>query len=228
MKSSTNPAAAGWSLLYVADPLCSWCYGFAPSLAAVHARWPRLPIELVLGGLRVEGEPLDARLRGLLQHHWDEVARRSGQPFVPDALQREGWRYTTEPACRAVVTVRELAQADPDPATARAQTLAMFHAIQVAFYAEGRDATDPEELAAVAQRVGVDREHFVAAFADPAMRERAQEDFATAQRLGIRGFPALAAVREGRGRLVAQGWLAPDALLAQLAAVFDGDADGAR
>jgi putative protein-disulfide isomerase len=219
MNSSTNPASAGWSLLYVADPLCSWCYGFAPSLAAVHARWPQLPIELVLGGLRVEGEPLDARLRGLLQHHWDEVARRSGQPFVPDALQREGWRYTTEPACWAVVTVRDLAQAE-DPAAAPAQTLAMFHAIQIAFYAEGRDATDAELLADVAQRIGIDRARFESAFAGAEMRARAQQDFGAAQRLGIRGFPALAAVREGQGRLVAQGWLAPDELLAQLAAVF--------
>ncbi|RZU02567.1 DsbA family protein [Rivibacter subsaxonicus] len=219
MSSSTNPAAAGWSLLYVADPLCSWCYGFAPSLAAVHARWPQLPIELVLGGLRVEGEPLDARLRGLLQHHWDEVARRSGQLFVPDALQREGFVYTTEPACRAVVTVRELALAE-DPASAPAQALAMFHAIQVAFYAEGRDATDAELLADVAQRIGVDRARFASAFADAAMQLRTQEDFVTAQRLGIRGFPALAAVREGQGRLLAQGWLAPEELLARLETEF--------
>ncbi|MEN9544639.1 MAG: hypothetical protein RLZZ598_1472 [Pseudomonadota bacterium] len=228
MTASSNPAVAGWSLLYVADPLCSWCYGFAPSLDAVRARWPELSIDLVLGGLRAEGEPLDARLRGLLQRHWDEVARRSGQPFVPDALQREGWSYVTEPACRAVVALRELARVQT-PSAVLARTLAMFHAIQVAFYAEGRDAADPAVLADVAQSVGAERAHFQAVFAEVTTRARTQEDFATAQRLGIRGFPALAAIREDQGQLVAQGWLGPEELLRQLAVVFgDADADGAH
>ncbi len=214
-----DPTAAGWSLLYVADPLCSWCYGFAPSLAAVRARWPGLTINTMLGGLRVEGEPLDARLRGLLQHHWDEVGRRSGQPFVPDALQREGWRYTTEPACRAVVTVRELAHAE-DAASAPARALAMFHAIQTAFYAQGHDATDAELLADVAQGQGTDRARFSAAFAGAEMRGQAQDDFGAAQRLGIRGFPALLAVRAGQAQMVAAGWLAPAELVVRLEAQF--------
>ena len=214
-----DPQAGGWSLLYVADPLCSWCYGFAPSLAAVRARWPALTINTMLGGLRVEGEPLDARLRGLLQHHWDEVARRSGQPFVPDALQREGWRYTTEPACRAVVTVRELAHSE-DAASAPVRALAMFHAVQTAFYAQGHDATDADVLADVAQGQGVERACFTAAFGSAEMQALTREDFGAAQRLGIRGFPALVAVRAGQGQMVAQGWLAPDEMLAQLDAAF--------
>lgn len=213
------PVSAGWSLLYVADPLCSWCYGFAPSMAAVQTRWPGLTINTMLGGLRVEGELLDARLRALLQHHWDEVARRSGQPFVPDALQREGWRYTTEPACRAVVTVRELAQTE-DAATAPSRALAMFHAIQTAFYAHGHDATDADLLADVAQGQGIARARFTAAFAAAEMRTQTQDDFAAAQRLGIRGFPALVAVRAGQGQMVAQGWLAPADLVARLETQF--------
>jgi len=201
----------GWLLLYVADPMCSWCYGFAPSLAAVRARWPELPLRLVMGGLRRDGEALDATLRAKLQHHWDEVARRSGQPFSPAGLQREHWLYTTEPACRAVVTVREL-----EPG----RELDMLTAIQTAFYAEGRDVTDTAMLADLAEGLGMARAAFVQGFERPAIRSATAEDFAFAQRLGISGFPALAAVRDGQGQLVAPGWVAPADLLERLEKVL--------
>ena len=40
-------------LIYFADPMCSWCYGFWPVIAAVQAAFGEtLPIRLVMGGLR--------------------------------------------------------------------------------------------------------------------------------------------------------------------------------
>ncbi len=206
-----NGGPSAWSLLYVADPMCSWCYGFAPALAAVRARRPELPVELLMGGLRREGEPLDGPLRDKLQQHWTEVARRSGQPFSPAGLQREDWTYTTEPACRAVVTVRHLA---------RGHELDMLKAIQSAFYAEGRDVTGTATLADLAAAIGIDRDAFLKAFDRPAIRAATIEDFALAQRLGITGFPALAVVRDGQGRLIAPGWVAPADLLERLERVL--------
>ncbi|MBA3623718.1 MAG: DsbA family protein [Methylibium sp.] len=201
----------GWSLLYVADPMCSWCYGFAPSLAAARQRWPALPVQLMMGGLRPAGEVLDARLRASIQHHWQQVADRSGQPFSPAGLARENWLYTTEPACRAVVTAREHW---PERA------LELFQTIQTAFYAQGRDTTDPETLNTLAQDCGVDSELFARQFEAAASIEATGNDFATAQRLGIRGFPTLLAVRAGQAQTVAPGWLAPAELLERLEQTF--------
>jgi putative protein-disulfide isomerase len=39
-------------LLYFADPLCSWCYGFGPELARLLAAHADATLELVMGGLR--------------------------------------------------------------------------------------------------------------------------------------------------------------------------------
>lgn len=201
------PPAEGWSLLYIADPMCSWCYGFAPSLAAARARWPALPLQLLMGGLRPAGEPLDAHLRASIQHHWAQVAERSGQPFSPLGLEREGWLYTTEPACRAVVTVREHW---PEHAPG------VFHAIQCAFYAQGQDVTDGDTLRALAQASGVDGQAFQRHFASAASAEVTARDFASAQRLGVRGFPTLLALRAGQAHTVAPGWLGPVDLLDRL------------
>ena len=40
-------------LIYFADPMCSWCYGFSPVIAQIRQTFGRaLPIEVVMGGLR--------------------------------------------------------------------------------------------------------------------------------------------------------------------------------
>ena len=43
----------GRHFLYIADPMCSWCYGFAPVIEALAARFAgRLPVRVMMGGLR--------------------------------------------------------------------------------------------------------------------------------------------------------------------------------
>ena len=40
-------------LVYFADPMCSWCWGFAPVINAIRGRYgERLPVRLIVGGLR--------------------------------------------------------------------------------------------------------------------------------------------------------------------------------
>ena len=113
--------------IYIADPMCSWCWGFSPVLDGIQAEFgTRLSYRLIMGGLRPSpmAQELDDHMRGYLAHHWGAVAERSGQPFNHAALDREGWVYDTEPAARAVVTVRELA---PE------REIEFFQAVQRAF-----------------------------------------------------------------------------------------------
>lgn len=203
-------APASRSFVYVADPMCSWCYGFAPSLAAARHRWPQMALSVVMGGLRVTGEPLDARMKSFLQHHWTEVAERSGQPFDDSILQRDDFVYTTEPACRAVVTLRE-----HDSALA----LPMLDAVHTAFYARGRDTTDAPTLADIAHDVGMDRRQFLQAFDSAGMRSATQRDFAQARAWGVNGFPMLIAMG-GKAQIVAPGWVDPATLVARLDSVM--------
>ena len=71
------------------------------------------------------------------------------------------------------------------------QIFAMFKAIQLAFYAEGGDVTQPEILAGLATQVGVDATTFLQAFDSDAARARTQAHFRQARQAGVRGFPAL-------------------------------------
>lgn len=172
------------NLLYIADPLCSWCYGFGPELARLLAAHRELRLHLVMGGLRpYNREPMSAAFRQMLRTHWAHVAQASGLPFSEAIFARADFVYDTEPPCRAVVTAREIDAARAFP---------YMKAIQAAFYGAGTDVTDAGTLADLAAQCGYEREAFSERFASEAMEECTRADFATAQALGVSGFPTLA------------------------------------
>jgi putative protein-disulfide isomerase len=188
-------------LIYFADPMCSWCWGFAPVIAGISQRFgARLPIRLVLGGLRPgTTEPLDDKRKESLRTHWHHVHEASGQAFDDAFFSRTGFVYDTDPACRAVVIAR---RHSTDLA------LAVLHRLQEAFYAQNRDITNATELSAIAAELGMDRASFEAALAAEATRTETWQDYALSQRTGVTGFPTLIA---GSGRdqnyaLVTQGF----------------------
>jgi putative protein-disulfide isomerase len=139
--------AADREIIYVGDPMCSWCWGIAPELQDLQERHPELPFKVIVGGLRPgpHAEPMDDRLAAFLGHHWREVSARSGQPFDHSILERRDWVYDTEPACRAVVAMRRL---DPPRAWP------LFKRLQRAFYAEGILLNDPEVYPQLVEEVG--------------------------------------------------------------------------
>ena len=70
-------------LVYVMDPMCSWCWGFAPVVEALagQARQAGVALHLVAGGLRRESRVMDERGRARIQSHWQAVHEATGQAF---------------------------------------------------------------------------------------------------------------------------------------------------
>jgi putative protein-disulfide isomerase len=199
--------------------MCSWCYGFGPELAGLREGLPDLPVHVVLGGLRPNTvQPLDPALRATLKTHWASVEERTGLPFRADALDRPGFVYDTEPACRAVVVARMLA---PEA------HLEVFTAIQRGFYAEGKDVTQETVLAELACDAlekagsGVDTMSFLAAFRSDATIAVTRNDFMQVKQWGVAGFPTLVLERDGRLDLVTSGYMAMPALVDALQALVD-------
>ena len=205
------------NLIYVGDPMCSWCYGFAAPLDELLAD-PQgtapLQLALVMGGLRpFTTEPIAPARADELVGHWHHVAQASGQPFVDapnTAMHRPGFIYDTEPASRATVTVRSLWPQ---------QVWRYFKAVQHAFYAEGRNVVEPAVLADVAEQLGLPRPEFTNAFASQAMRDATLQDFQQSQAWGIRGFPTLVAEHGDHLHLVGSGFMPIATLRDKLAAV---------
>ena len=175
--------AGNIEFIYIADAMCSWCWGFAPSLESLDNHYS-IPTRLVVGGLRPgpNAQVMDDGMRAYLQHHWERVAEASGQPFDPATLQREGWVYDTEFPARAIVTMRALApEAELD----------WFKRLQRAFYAEGIDITDPAVYPDLVAEFPVDSAAFMGALEVEDSRIAAWEDFEEARVLQANGFPTL-------------------------------------
>lgn len=207
------------SLIYIADPMCSWCYGFGPELAVLLAGLPDTPLEIVVGGLRpYNTKVMDEELKTTLLTHWRHVEEASGLPFAYDGLARAGFIYDTEPACRAVVVARMLAPL---------ATLDVFHAIQRGFYAEGLDVTRGDILAQVAATAlttagfPIDAAGFQAAWEGEAARTATHADFTQTQHWGVSGFPTLVLARGGKLDLVTSGYVRTEAMVERMQAIID-------
>lgn len=186
-------------LLYVMDPMCSWCWGFAPVLESLaeQARAAGVGVQLVVGGLRRDRVAIDAAARVRYLGYWQAVNASTGQLFNFEQGLPEGLVYDTEPACRALVTARNLA---PESA------LPLAKLIQQAFYGEGRDVTQASVLVELAERAGIPRIEFAAAFDSAEQHAATRADFAWVQDLGIAGFPTLLAERDGQLALLTNGY----------------------
>ena len=195
-------------LLYIADPMCSWCYGFSSELTALLAQLPDANISLVMGGLRAYNtQIMDAAFKKTLRGHWQHVHEASGLPFGEKLFDRDDFIYDTEPACRAVIVAR---QHTPD------QALDFMHALQAAFYRDGRDITQGEILSDIAAECGFAREPFLATWNSQEAKAAARQDFEATQRLGVRGFPTLILEHGGELYLVSNGFQRAAALLERI------------
>lgn len=105
-----------------------------------------------MGGLRVGNtQPMHHNDRAYIRDAWTRVSDASGQPFDFTFFERETFTYDTEPACRAVVTMRR---------TSPGKALAFLAQVSAAFYAANRDTTDIEVLCDIAAEAGTERDAF--------------------------------------------------------------------
>ena len=189
----------GKHVLYFGDPMCSWCWGFAPELRQLAAALKgRAQLHIIMGGLRPgTTETWDSEMRDYIRHHWEEVAAKTGQPFDYARFDDETFVYDTAPACRALITVRTL---KPDA------SLAMYEALQRGFYAEGLDLGNATTLVEIAASCGVDAQAFAQHFIAPETAALTTHDFHRTRAFGVTGFPSLVCADDGQYAVLSLGY----------------------
>ncbi len=131
--------------------MCSWCWGISPTVSAVEAFCAAQGIDfsITMGGLRAGGgDPWNETFKSFLRNEWRHIGQTTGQPFGFTLLESEYFNYDTEPACRAVATVKLLQARHQFPV---AKLLKFFTAIQHKFYVEGQDTTQVDFTPVFAQ-----------------------------------------------------------------------------
>ncbi|RMG33776.1 MAG: DsbA family protein [Gammaproteobacteria bacterium] len=173
------------TLIYVQDPMCSWCWGFRPTLARLREVLPEnIAFRNLLGGLAPDtDQPMPESLRQQLQQTWRRIeARIPGTRFNYDFWTRCQPRRATWPACRAVIAARFFDQALEEP---------MILAIQEAYYLEARNPSDEDTLIDLAQDLGLPLGPFSERLRAAETQQQLEAEIAETRRLGVSGFPAL-------------------------------------
>jgi putative protein-disulfide isomerase len=197
---SINQKAFGQNdtLIYIGDPMCSWCYGFSTELDKITTDFADLPLKIVVGGLRAHGTETFGSLSSFLHEHWEDVHKRSGQPFSYDILKSSDLVYNTEPACRAVVAVRAIS---PE------KEYVFFKALQSSFYYKNEDPTDINTFTKLAASVGIDATKFEKYFLSPVIINETERDFQLAITMDVQGFPSLLALKDGKIHRISNGYM---------------------
>ncbi|MEG3616870.1 DsbA family protein [Magnetovibrio sp. PR-2] len=206
--------AQGKHVLFFGDPMCSWCWGFAPELNQLAEQTQgRATLHTFMGGLRPgTTQPWDAQMRAYIRQHWQDVQSRTGQPFDFARFDDETFVYDTEPSARALVTVRTHA-----PGCA----LVMYEALQRAFYADNLDITDATVLARLAEACGMDKSLFLQDFDTPDMRQTVLNDYRRTREFGIQGFPAVVCAEDGQYAVLTLGYRPYSAMQSDFEAWLD-------
>lgn len=206
----------GFTLHYIGDPMCSWCWGLSPTLDKLraYASAQGMGFQITVGGLRAGGgDAWNEPFKAFLRNEWRHIHQVTGQPFVYTLLDLPHFEYDTEPACRAVVALQRLQDSGE---VVGDRSLAFFAAIQHRFYAEGQDPKDVAFYVPVCAQVGVPFEAFRASFESADTRAATHAAFMRCRRWGVRSFPTLVLETPQGLQLLGQGYLTADEALHRL------------
>jgi putative protein-disulfide isomerase len=203
-----GPVSAGGEkveVIYVGDPMCSWCYGFTPEFSKFYEAYrDKVDFRLLMGGLRpYTKEPMNSERKEFLKAHWADVGRSTGQPFNFDILEIDGFVYDTERAARAVVVVQEMSPED---------TYAFFKSVQHTFYVENKNTNDVATYVDLLPRFGIDGEAFTARYESDEYKLKTRQQFSEASSLGAVSFPTILIRKGDTVKLLARGYTPADVL----------------
>lgn len=207
------------SFHYIADPMCSQCYGITPLMEQVAAFCEANSVDfnLTMGGLRAGGGvSWDEGFKGFLSQEWTEINQLTGMPFDFSFFDLPDFNYDTEPACRAVVAAQIMFAKNGERPT---RVLDFFKAAQEQFYAHKNDLKEIESYRAVCEKTGINFESFSALFSDEQTIKATLQQFVQARIWEADDFPILMLNIAGNQIRLARGFTQSKSILENLLAL---------
>ncbi len=198
------------TLFYVADPMCSWCWGFKPVRDEVLAALPRnTVVRYVMGGLAPDNsDPMDEPTRSYVRAAWRAVERETGATFNWGFWDRCEPRRSTYLACRAVLLAERI-----EPGCGPR----MFDLIQAAYYAHARNPSDQSTLLDLGEDCGLSRGLLAQGFETGQGQALLDADLQLRRELGVTSFPSLIYQHAGRRTVLTAGYAGAPEVLRRLA-----------
>jgi putative protein-disulfide isomerase len=182
------------TLFYITDPMCSWCYAFAPVLQQLRQQLPwSLELITVLGGLAPDTDkPMPVQMQQQLQATWQRIEQKvPGIQFNYDFWNSDisgvQPRRSTYPACRAVIAARTFTL----PNSYIQYSELMTSAIQTAYYQQARNPSDESTLIELATEIGLEEDKFKIALKSPHTQHELEHQLSLARQLSVSSYPSL-------------------------------------
>ena len=186
------------SLIYVMDPMCSWCWAFSETLEHWMQLHPDLNVLWVMGGLAPDSEePMPHPMRDAIASTWKRIEVQTGARFNHDFWALNTPRRSTYPSCRAVISAGEL---HPEGRQL------MTRAIQHAYYLEAKNPSDTTTLLECAESIGLDGRQFSELLSSEPIEVKLNSELDFCKSLGVQGFPALLLVEGEEIKPLALGY----------------------
>lgn len=185
-------------LLYVMDPMCSWCWAFAPVIDQLQSTYPDIPLDTVMGGLAADSDaPMSQDLQQMISATWHTIEEQTGTRFNHEFWQNCAPRRSTYPACRAVISAEQLKAGS---------SKTMIRAIQQAYYLQSKNPSDADTLIKLAEDLGLDRAVFTDQLYSEETEQLLQQHLRLAAQIGANGFPCLYLVTDDNKLPISLGY----------------------
>ncbi len=194
-------------LVYIHDPMCSWCYAFNSSLTQLHKNLPSsIHIQYLLGGLAPDTtEPMPIELQKAIQKIWLQI-----ENTVPNTqFNYDFWKLNTPfrstfPACRAILAARKQDSIFETK---------IIYAIQKAYYQHAKNPSLQTTLQECAIEVGLDSIEFIKDLGSIGIKNELQSEIKLSRSMGVRSYPSLCLLHNKQQFLIAIDYLNPQTMI---------------
>ncbi|PKN14866.1 MAG: DsbA family protein [Deltaproteobacteria bacterium HGW-Deltaproteobacteria-24] len=171
-----------YTLYYVHDPMCSWCYAFKPSLEKLKKHLnSNVEIVNVVGGLAAHSdEIMPQEMQEKIENIWYEIEEVTGTKFNHDFWKKCLPRRSTYLACEATILARYENKEDE-----------MIEAIQEAYYQKALNPSDASTLINLAKQIGMDEKKFEEDLKSQKIEDDLQNELNFRRSLHVKTFPSL-------------------------------------
>lgn len=171
-----------YTLYYVHDPMCSWCYAFKPSLEKLKKHLnSNVKIVNVVGGLAAHSdEIMSKKMQEKIENIWYEIEEVTGTKFNHDFWKKCLPRRSTYLACEATMLARYENKEDE-----------MIEAIQEAYYQKALNPSDASTLINLAKQIGMNEKKFEEDLKSQKIEDDLQNELNFRRSLYVKTFPSL-------------------------------------
>ena len=198
------------TLVFVHDPMCSWCWAFRPVWTEITQRLPAsISTRRLVGGLAPDSkDPMPLELQQKLQLTWQTIQQKvPGTQFNFGFWEQCSPKRSTYPACRAIIAACEQDASFEEP---------MILAIQQAYYLQSRNPSERSTLIELADEIGLDVTLFAKAIDSKRVQDELIRQIREGRSMGANGFPSLVLEQAGQHQLLQYSYTDPSVVLSHL------------